>query len=265
MHVFTELRGPITAVREEESGNPNAGFVRTTEGTIIIDALRSPAEGAALLQAAQAGSGRLRALIYTHEHVDHLGGSTGYPALEVAASEGTDRGIRDFVGRYRTQLAEAGLNPLMATLVFDSSLRFLGDPEVRVVELGGHATGSSVVYIPSERVLFAGDLIFLGRLPWVGTGSPRKWAESLRTLEEWDIQTVVPGHGPIAGKEVLAEQRSWLEAFATRLEELQAGGTAADAALKTLDEEFGLAAGGYSEPLLQYMRQALTERFGFTG
>ncbi len=263
MHVYGEPGGRIRVVREEKLGNPNAGLIKTSAGAVLVDALRTPSEGAALRELALAEAGSIRALVYTHEHGDHHLGSTGYPPTEVIASESTARGIEGFVARYGADMSREGLAPLRPDLLFERTLRFCVQPEVVVTELGGHATGSSVVYVPSEGVLFAGDLIFLGRLPWVGDGRPDLWAESLRTLEDWDFRTLVPGHGPVAGKEVLGEQRRWLEDFWARSQELRTEGRTAAEALKLLEQEFGLTAGGYNEHLLLLLERALKERFGF--
>lgn len=267
MHVHTELRGPVFAVREEKIGNANAGFVKTSAGALLVDALRSPDEGSALLDLALAEAGAVRALIYTHEHGDHHLGSTGYPAMGVLASEGTARGIESFVARNGAAMEKEGLGPLLPGLVFEHKLRLPGDPEVVVVELGGHARGSSVVHVPSEGLLFAGDLLFLGpmpwgadRVPWLGDGWPDRWAASLRTLEAWDPQTVIPGHGPIAGKDALARQRQWLEEFSGRMEDLRRQGVTAPRALRLLAEEFKTPVEAPFGPVLQ---EALTERFGF--
>ena len=55
-----------------------------------------------------------------------------------------------------------------------------------------------MVYLPSERVLFAGDLVFRGRVPFVGQANSRQWIQSLDTLLGFDARVVIPGHGPLS-------------------------------------------------------------------
>jgi len=125
-------------------------------------------------------------------------------------------------------------------------------------ELGGHSSGSTVVYVPSEGVLFTGDLVFRGRPPFLGGARPEKWLAALRTLEGWEVQTVVPGHGPVGGREILAEQRVWLERFFERSDGLRRRGVPLEEAVKVLAGEFG-----FSEERLGGLRLALESRLGF--
>jgi glyoxylase-like metal-dependent hydrolase (beta-lactamase superfamily II) len=56
-----------------------------------------------------------------------------------------------------------------------------------------------VVWLPQRRVLFAGDLVFRGRIPFVGQADSAHWIQALDTLLGFDAQLVVPGHGPVSG------------------------------------------------------------------
>lgn len=59
-----------------------------------------------------------------------------------------------------------------------------------------HTPEDLVVFVPGERVLFAGDLVFRGRIPFVGQANSRQWIASLNQLLSFDAKVVVPGHGP---------------------------------------------------------------------
>ncbi len=256
---FTRLTGPVFAGTSADGGTC-AGFVRTAMGALVIDAFLTREDGRALLEAAQAEARRVTAVVYTHEHFDHTAGTTDFPPCGVIASEGTARGLARQLERWREELARQELAPRRPTLVFDSRVRLPWDPEVVIVELGGHAEGSSVVFVPEHRVLFTGDLVFRGRPPYVGTIRPEKWVTALRTLEEWDVETVVPGHGPVGGREVLTEQRVWLEGFLERVREVRERGTPLDEAVDLLAAEFG-----YAEERRRGLRMALETRLGFGG
>ncbi len=257
---FRNVKGPVFAGSDRE-GRVNAGFVRTAKGTLVVDTLVSREDGRALLRAALAQAGPVTALTYTHEHVDHTLGSAEFPPGGVIASEGTARGIAFEVEELARAVTAEGKSfdpPRAPTLVFDTKVRLPWEPEVVIVELGGHAEGSSVVYVPEHKVLFSGDLVFRGRAAWVGGIQPERWLAALRTLEGWDVDVVVPGHGPVGGREVLAEQRMWLERFLARAGELRAGGAGVDEATGALAAEFGFA-----ERQLESLRLALWRRLGF--
>src|SRR5690606_32627518 len=75
-----------------------------------------------------------------------------------------------------------------------------------------HTPEDLVVLLPAERVLFAGDLVFRGRVPFVGNADSGQWIRSLNTLLEMDADVVVPGHGPLstAGRADLELTRDYL-------------------------------------------------------
>jgi len=78
---------------------------------------------------------------------------------------------------------------------------------------GGHCPGASVIYFPERKLLFTGDLVFNGRMPYMGQADFATWTSALSELSTWDVEQVVPGHGPVGGKNILDIQREWLEQF----------------------------------------------------
>ncbi|MFW9923599.1 MAG: MBL fold metallo-hydrolase [Candidatus Thorarchaeota archaeon] len=78
----------------------------------------------------------------------------------------------------------------------------VNDIEVEFHHAGGHSDCSSYVYFPKEKVLFAGDLMFSRMFPWAGdsTASPDQWINILQQFLDMDIKFLVPGHGPLCGK-----------------------------------------------------------------
>jgi cyclase len=273
MRWFEELRGPIRAGTEEGTtgaGTAVAGFVTTSRGALLVDAFTLPADGAALYQAARQMAGQVAGLVYTHEHGDHFVGGSGYPKdLLVLASQATAAGLRGLVDRNAAYIREQGLDLRLPTVEFGA--REFGarvvlqwTPEVVLVELGGHTRGSTVVQVPSEDTVFAGDLVFATGLPWVGEADLDRWVAAIREIENWNPARVIPGHGPVSGPEILARHREWLDRFAGRLGELRAGGAPAGEALNRLAAEFDLfTASGYDERLRAPLLAALGQRFGF--
>jgi glyoxylase-like metal-dependent hydrolase (beta-lactamase superfamily II) len=61
-----------------------------------------------------------------------------------------------------------------------------------------HTAEDLVVYLPSEKVLFAGDLIFSGRIPYVGNADSLGWVKALREVAQMDINVLVAGHGKVS-------------------------------------------------------------------
>jgi cyclase len=103
--------------------------------------------------------------------------------------------------------------------------------EVRYVGTPAHTTNDSILHIPERSVVFAGDLLFNGGTPFALMGSVSGWIEVLETvLRPLGARTLVPGHGPVCGPEVIDDvlaylrfvQRTAREAKAQGLSPLQA-------------------------------------------
>lgn len=88
----------------------------------------------------------------------------------------------------------------------------VGDRRVELLELGpAHTLGDTVVYLPDERVLFAGDLLFKDAHPLIWQGPVSNWLRACDTLLDLSVDTVVPGHGPITDLSGIRETRQYLE------------------------------------------------------
>jgi cyclase len=82
----------------------------------------------------------------------------------------------------------------------------------------GHTASDAYLLLPADRILFMGDLGFLQSQPFMVYCDPQAWASELEQMEQFDVETFVPGHGPLGTKEDVALQRRYI----TLLEELVA-------------------------------------------
>lgn len=125
-----------------------------------------------------------------------------------------------------TSLADAGemALPLFEGFDFSSETVFpnrifegemtlrVGDKEVVLLEMGpAHTRGDAVVWVPADKTLFTGDLLFKGAHPIVWQGPVSNWIAALRRLLAMDIETVVPGHGPLTDQSGLREALHYFE------------------------------------------------------
>ena len=75
----------------------------------------------------------------------------------------------------------------------------MGTTELRIRHAGpAHTPEDLVVHVPARGVLFAGDLVFRGRVPFVGQADSRRWIGALEGLLALQPRLVVPGHGPVS-------------------------------------------------------------------
>ena len=98
-----------------------------------------------------------------------------------------------------------------------------------------HQLGDTIIHVPEERVVFAGDVLFRLCTPMGWTGSYQKWSECLDLILELDPEVIVPGHGPVCGVEGVTEMRAYLEYVRTESKKCFDEGLSSLEAAKKID------------------------------
>jgi len=106
-----------------------------------------------------------------------------------------------------------GIKLVLPTTVFeDRYVLDLDGTEVHLIYVGPcHQIGDTIVHVPKERVMFAGDVIFRECTPMGWNGSYEKWLKILDLIIWLDPEVIVPGHGPVCGIEGAMEMKAYLE------------------------------------------------------
>jgi cyclase len=154
------------------------------------------------------------------------------------------------VSDFATLVAEANETRLrLPDITFDSQLTIQGAArQARLITWGGGHTPSDVaLYLPEERILFTGDLIFYRMHASIFTGDGPEWLRILGEMDKLDIDIVAPGHGIVAPRAAIAEQRAYLETvMALAQTAVETGKTADEAAATPIPERYrdwGFASG----------------------
>lgn len=186
----------------------NAGFVVTRDGVLVFDALGTPPLAEALIkQIRKVTPAPIRRVIVSHYHADHIYGLQVFKAAgaEIWAHENS-RGYLNSP-ELETRLAQRReeLFPWVdeTTRVVPPDRLLAGDTDF---ELGGvhfsvryvgpaHSSEDLALYVHEDRVLYAGDLVFKGRIPFVGDADSQSWLAALDKLLGFDAKILVPGHG----------------------------------------------------------------------
>jgi cyclase len=106
-----------------------------------------------------------------------------------------------------------GVELVLPTTLFDTRYELnLDGTEVHLIYVGPcHQVGDTIVHVPKERVVFAGDVIFQQCTPMGWVGSYEKWFQCLDLIIQLDPVAIVPGHGPICGVEGATEMKAYLQ------------------------------------------------------
>jgi cyclase len=200
----------------------NPGFVSTSDGVLMIDTPQQPIE-AVRWRERLSEHGRLRHLVNTEPHPDHIRGNAYFPGVEVIGQE-------RMVARYADAIAMMTGPQIVETLknadpdsvwlfnhpdyppnpparTFSSELRLsMGSHEIVLLHHPGHTPPQTSVYVPAEGVVFTGDNVFYHCKTFVQEADPWEWLSALEAIGALDVETIVPGHGEPCDRRYLAEQ-----------------------------------------------------------
>ncbi|MCE1243089.1 MBL fold metallo-hydrolase [Oryzomicrobium sp.] len=207
---FTQLSEHCWGYTAE--GDPNAGVIITDEGVLIVDALATPVMAGRLIAEIRKVTDKpIKHVVLSHYHAVRVLGAAGYKpeGLEqIIASQGTyelivERGAQDMQSEYERfprlfQAFESIPGLTWPTLVFkDEMTLFMGGVEIKVMHLGpGHTKGDTVVWVPSEKVLFSGDLVECEAACYTGDAQLEEWPATLDAIAALGAEKLIPGRGP---------------------------------------------------------------------
>lgn len=187
----------------------NAGFVVTDDSVVVVDALGAPALAEALIRAIRGITPKpISHVFVTHYHADHIYGLQAFKAAgaTIVANRRSLEYIHSDTARQRLEASRQQLAPWIdaKTEIVPADRWLEGDAELpiggmtfRVAFVGpAHTAEDIAVFVLPDRVLYAGDLVFSGRIPYVGQADSRRWIEALDKVLAFDAAAIVPGHGP---------------------------------------------------------------------
>jgi cyclase len=218
-NVFAYIQGGGPG--EANQGVSNAGVIVGDDHLMALDATGAPFHAKAFMAAArQAAPGKpFRRLINTHHHGDHVNGNQFFAPIEIVshpycrqevlkAAAGTPMRWDKREG-WADGTEERRLVP--PTTTFDGrTVYYYGDMGVEVQFVGpAHTYGDLTIYLPKHKILFAGDVAFYYVAPFAHNAHVGKWLEAVDRILKMDVETIVPGHGPIGGKKELAEMAEY--------------------------------------------------------
>jgi glyoxylase-like metal-dependent hydrolase (beta-lactamase superfamily II) len=205
-------------------GLSNSGLVTSDGDAFLIDTMFDYAHTRAMLESFQRASGaKIRTLFNTHHNGDHCYGNALVEVAEIIATIGaaeamkheTPQGLAQFM-KVAPQMGLTGEYLVHCFGDFDFEhcstrapdttftghlTRHVGSKAVEMIEVGpAHTGGDALVYVPSDKTIFTGDILFIDGHPILWAGPVGNWIKACEQMIAMDVEIIVPGHGPITDK-----------------------------------------------------------------
>lgn len=219
-------------------GWSNAGLVIDGQASLLIDTLfdlKLTQEMLDSMRKSVAAAAHIDMLVNTHANGDHCYGNQLVADAEIIASVRTAEEMVAGVSpdqmavlvKNADQLGQIGefaryafgsfdfenitVTPPDRTFEGELTLK-VGDKMVHLIEVGpAHTQGDTLVHIPADKTVFTGDILFIGGHPIIWAGPTSNWLRACDRLLAMDVETIVPGHGPITDKKGVAEIKGYFE------------------------------------------------------
>ncbi|MFE7662359.1 MBL fold metallo-hydrolase [Streptomyces celluloflavus] len=213
-------------------GFSNAGLIVSGDDGLLVDTLFSVPQTRDMLDAMARALPRLTigTLVNSHSDGDHWWGNQLLPDATILASEAAAAAMRRdrlhelFAAPGAVRLPRVaedmrktfdftGITPTLPTRTFSGELEVaVGRRTVRLIEVGpAHTAGDVLVHVPDAATLFTGDILFVGGHPVIHSGPVENWITACDLILCLDVETIVPGHGPVVGKREVRTFRDYLE------------------------------------------------------
>ena len=253
--IYFTLGHPGVPSTANEGHTSNAGFVIPDEGVVVFDTLGPPSLGNALLQKIRGLTSKpVKHVVLSHYHADHIYGLQAFrdetdatilaqmKALDYTAAGNTDdEAAGPRLEQRRAPWVNADTRIVLPQVVFRVAAEIrLGAHQFQLVYAGpAHSMSDLMMFVLPERVLFAGDIVQNGRIPFMASAAvnTRNWLAGLRQVAALDPRFIIPGHGkPATGAtEAIAFTDAYIRFVRKAMGEAVAQWTEFDEAYKATD------------------------------
>jgi glyoxylase-like metal-dependent hydrolase (beta-lactamase superfamily II) len=214
--VFYSIGNPEIPSKGNEGNTSNAGYVMTSDGVVVFDALGTPSLAWALLNDIRSRTDKaVRYVVVSHYHADHIYGLQVFKdhteahiiAQERAADYTENSETSEERAGIRLDQRKSALSPwvnektriVKPDRVFKDDLDIsIGGKDFSLIYAGpAHSSSDIMMLVEPDGVLFAGDIVQSGRIPFMNADdvSTDRWLEALERVRKLDPKFIIPGHG----------------------------------------------------------------------
>jgi cyclase len=215
-------------------GWSNAGLIKGDGGSLLVDTLFDLRLTADMLDAMKpvTANAPIGTLVNTHANGDHCWGNELVVGAEIIASKACAEEMTELepalLGAFVNAGGEGAVGDFMQvcfgafkfdditltppTKTFEGRLGVdVAGTAVELIEVGpAHTQGDVLAYVPSEKTIFTGNILFIDGTPLVWAGPFENWIKACDIMLDLDLETIVPGHGPVTDKRGVQGVREYL-------------------------------------------------------
>jgi cyclase len=215
-------------------GLSNSGLVTSDGEAFLIDTMFDYAHTRAMLDGfARASDAKIRTLFNTHHNGDHCYGNALVDGAEIVATVGANAAMVHESPKMLAGLMKAahgmgltgeyflhcfarfdfdGIEAKLPDTTFTGHLtKHVGRKSIELIEVGpAHTGGDAIAYVPEDRAVFTGDILFIEGHPIVWAGPIGNWIAACEMIDALDAETIVPGHGPLTDRQGVMRVRDYL-------------------------------------------------------
>lgn len=256
--IFYSIGNPEIPSKENEGNTSNGGYVITSDGVVVFDALGTPSLGWALLKDIRSRTDmNVRYVVVSHYHADHIYGLQAFKdhtraqiiAQERAADYTENSETSDERAEVRLDQRKAALSPWVndSTRIVKPDRTFkdtldlsLGGKHFALIFAGpAHSSSDIMMMVEPDSVLFAGDIVQNGRIPFMNSDDVNtdQWLEALEKVRKLNPKFIVPGHGkPSTGaQEAISFTKDYISYVRTAMKKAVYDWTDFDTAYRATD------------------------------
>jgi len=228
---------------ETDYAGANVSCISTARGLVYVDSPFLPKDGRKWADLTREQTGKEVAyVINTDHHYDHVMGNVfltgniichataargmGYLHNKQVLKEVIKEAFPDALPKYEADIDDLAI--VEPRITFDRTLTLNMDDATIVLEfVGGHSPATIMIYLQEEKILFTGDNVE-GQFPFFGQSHFGKWKEALGKMLAMDVDVVVPGHGPVGGREMVETYMKFFQELENEVRDFRLKGLTVD-------------------------------------
>lgn len=217
---------------ETDHRGANYAGILTDVGVIVIDTPMVPARAqafrAALMQ--RSGGKPFLYVINTDHHRGHILGNQYFQPTPVVAHEQAWKHMKGYGDNFKQRVIDSfkkepeiqaqftDIQIIVPKITFSHRLDIVrGGRDLRIIRIGGHTAATSVIWLPNESILFVGDAVWVDQHPYMAQANSKEWLDGLTYIRKLKADQIVPGRGPICGREATERMSEYIRFMRARV------------------------------------------------